>query len=62
VTIDLDEQTNQAIVTIHWQGTRHTELPVGESAAMASCRSSSESLEVIRRLNLNGQWPDREWL
>jgi hypothetical protein len=28
VTIDLDEQTNQAIVTIHWQGGHHTELLV----------------------------------
>jgi DNA invertase Pin-like site-specific DNA recombinase len=59
VVIDLDDKSNEAIVTIHWIGGRHTELrvprvrcgryPVGDHVS---------PVEAVRKLG--GQWPDRE--
>jgi DNA invertase Pin-like site-specific DNA recombinase len=59
VVIDLDEQSNEAVVTVHWTGGRHTELRV----ARVKCGRYPEDrrpnpVEVIRKLG--GQWPDRE--
>jgi hypothetical protein len=59
VVIDLDEQTNEAVVTVHWTGGRHTELRVPR----VKCGRYPEDrrpnpVEVIRKLG--GQWPDRE--
>lgn len=57
--IDLDDQTNEAVVTVHWTGGRHTELRVPR----VKCGRYPEDrrpnpVEVIRKLG--GQWPDRE--
>lgn len=59
VILDLDEATNEALVTIHWQGGRHTELrvPRVRTGRYPADRHPSP-VEVIRRLG--GQWPDRE--
>jgi hypothetical protein len=59
VVIDLDDQTNEAVVTVHWTGGRHTELRVPR----VKCGRYPEDrrpnpVEVIRKLG--GQWPDRE--
>jgi len=59
VVLDRDDATNQAIVTIHWNGGRHTELRVSRvrTGRYPADRHPSP-VEVIRRLG--GQWPDRE--
>jgi DNA invertase Pin-like site-specific DNA recombinase len=59
VVIDLDDASNEAVVTIHWNGGRHTEVRV----ARVRCGRYPEDrhpspVEVIRKLS--GQWPDRE--
>jgi len=59
VVIDLDDAANEAVVTIHWNGGRHTEVRV----ARVRCGRYPEDrhpspVEVIRKLG--GQWPDRE--
>ena len=59
VVLNRDDATNQAIVTIHWNGGRHTELRVSRvrTGRYPADRHPSP-VEVIRRLG--GQWPDRE--
>jgi DNA invertase Pin-like site-specific DNA recombinase len=59
VVLDLDDETHEAIVTIHWNGGRHTELRVSRVRTgryPADCHPGP--VEVIRKLG--GQWPDRE--
>jgi len=59
VIIDLDESTNEAVVTIHWNGGRHTELRVSRVRCGRYPHDRHPSpVEVIRKLG--GQWPDRE--
>ncbi len=59
VVIDLDESTNEAIVIIHWNGGRHTELRVSRVRCGRYPHDRHPSpVEVIRKLG--GQWPDRE--
>jgi len=59
VVIDLDESTNEAVVTIHWNGGRHTELRVSRVRCGRYPHDRHLSpVEVIRKLG--GQWPDRE--
>jgi hypothetical protein len=59
VVLDLDETSNEAIVTIHWTGGRHTELRVARvrTGRYPADRFPSP-VEVVRRLG--GQWSDRE--
>src|SRR5262249_19347151 len=59
VVLDRDDATNEAIVAIHWNGGRHTELRVSRvrTGRYPADRQPSP-VEVIRRLG--GQWPDRE--
>jgi len=59
VILDLDETTNDALVTIHWHGGRHTELRVSRvrTGRYPADRQPSP-VEVIQKLG--GQWPDRE--
>jgi DNA invertase Pin-like site-specific DNA recombinase len=59
VVLDLDDASNEIVVTIHWNGGRHTEVRV----ARVRCERYPEDrhpspVEVIRKLA--GQWPDRE--
>lgn len=59
VVIDLDDATNEAVVTIHWNGGRHTELRVSRVRCGRYPEDRRPSaVEVIRKLG--GQWPDRE--
>jgi DNA invertase Pin-like site-specific DNA recombinase len=59
VIVDLDEATNEAVLTIHWAGGRHTEIRVARvrSGRYPTDRHPS-AVEVIRKLG--GKWPDRE--
>lgn len=59
VVIDLDDATNETVLTIHWVGGRHTQVRV----ARVRCGRYPDdrkpnAVEVIRKLG--GQWPDRE--
>ena len=59
VVIDLDDLTNEAVLTIYWHGGRHTELPVPRVRCGRNPQDSHPGpAEVIRKLG--GQWPDRE--
>ena len=59
VLLDLDDDANQTVVTIHWVGGRHSETRV---ARVRTRRSSSKRqpnpVDVMRKLG--GQCPDRE--
>ena len=59
VLIDLDDQANQVVLTIHWNGGRHTEVRV---ARVRTGRYPDEghpsAVEAMRKLG--GHWPDRE--
>ena len=59
VVIDVDEETNESVVTIHWVGGRHSETRIARRRVV---RRSSDSwpnpVEVMRKLG--GHWPDRE--
>jgi len=59
VVIDLDEASNEAIVTLHWSGGRHSEVRVARvrTGRYPDDRHPSP-VEVIRKLG--GQWPDRQ--
>jgi DNA invertase Pin-like site-specific DNA recombinase len=59
VLIDLDDAVNEAVVTIHWNGGRHTEIRVARirNGRYPDDRHPSP-VEVIRKLG--GHWPDRE--
>lgn len=59
VLLDLDDATNEAVVTIHWTGGRHTELRVSRvRCGRYPADRQTSPVEVIRKLG--GQWPDRE--
>lgn len=59
VVIDLDEASNEAVVTIHWHGGRHTETRVARtSIGRYPDDRHPGPVEVMRKLG--GQWPDRE--
>jgi DNA invertase Pin-like site-specific DNA recombinase len=59
VVIDLDDAANEAVVTIHWQGGRHTEMRIARvRKGRYSENSSPSSVEVLR--TLGGQCSDHE--
>jgi hypothetical protein len=57
--LDRDDMTNEALVTIHWNGGRHTELRVSRvrTGRYPADRHPS-AVEAVRKLG--GQLPDRE--
>lgn len=59
VVVDLDEESNECVLVIHWQGGRHSEVRV---ARVRSKRNRStarpNAVDVIRKLG--GHWPDRQ--
>ena len=59
VILDRDEVTNEAIVVIHWNGGRHTELRVsrGRTGRYPVDRHPNP-VEAVQELG--GHWPDRE--
>jgi hypothetical protein len=59
IVIDLDDRTNEAVVTIHWIGGRHTEVRVARvRCGRYPADHKPSAVEVMRKLG--GQWPDRE--
>ena len=57
VLIDLDDATNEAVVTIHWNGGRHTELRVSRvRTGRYPADRHPNPVEVIRKIG--GHWPD----
>ena len=57
--LDLDDATNEALVTIHWNGGRHTELRVSRvRTGRYPADRHPNPVEAIRKLG--GQLPDRE--
>ena len=59
VVIDDDEEANQVVLVIHWNGGRHTEVRVAKIRTGRYPEDRYPSpVEVIR--TLGGHWPDRE--
>jgi DNA invertase Pin-like site-specific DNA recombinase len=59
IVVELDDDTHEAVLLIHWIGGRHTEVRVPRRRAGGYPEDLNPSaVEVIRRLG--GQWPDRE--
>ena len=59
VVIDLDDEANDAILTIHWAGGRHSETRIPRRrAARYSPDRKPDPVEVMRKLG--GRLPDRE--
>jgi hypothetical protein len=59
IVLDRDDATNEALVTIYWNGRRHTELQVSRVLAGRYPADRHPSpVEVIRKLG--GQLPGRE--
>ena len=59
VLVGLDDASNEAIVTIHWIGGRHTELRVSRVRCGRYPEGPPVSpVEAVRKLG--GNWPDRE--
>lgn len=59
VVIDVNEQSNENVVIVHWHGGRHTEVRVARVRTGRYPEDRHPSpVEVIRKLG--GQWPDRQ--
>ncbi|MGE3919320.1 MAG: recombinase family protein [Hyphomicrobiaceae bacterium] len=59
VVIDLDNASNEAVVTIHWIGGWHTEVRVARvKTGRYPADRKPNAVDVMRKLG--GQWPDRE--
>ena len=59
VIIDLDDATNEAVVTLHWAGGRHTALRVSRvRTGRYPEGGGANPVDAIRKMG--GQWPDRE--
>ncbi len=57
--IDLDDASNEAVVTIHWNGGRHTEVRIARVRTGRYPEDRYPSpVEVIRKLA--GQWSDQQ--
>lgn len=59
VVIDLDNETHEAVLIVHWAGGRHTEVRVPRVRCKPRRAEPARSpAEVVRRLAQ--EWPDRE--
>jgi len=59
VLLDLDDTSNEVLVTIHWTGGRHTELRIPRVRARRYEEDNRPSaVDVVRKLG--GQFPDRD--
>ena len=59
VVIDLDDAANEAVVTVHWHGGRHSEARVARtSIGRYPADRHPGAVQAMRRRG--GQWPDRE--
>jgi hypothetical protein len=58
VVIDLDDKSNEAVVTVHWTGGRHTELRVARTKTKRRPDNQRPAaVEVMRKLG--GRYPDQ---
>ena len=58
VVIDLDDKSNEALVTLHWTGGRHTELRVARTKTKRSAdMQRPAAVEVMRKLG--GRYADQ---
>ena len=60
VLLDLDDEANEVVVTIHWVGGRHSETRVARArnSRYPPDHHGPSPVDVIRRLG--GHWPDRD--
>ena len=60
VVLDRDDRTNEALVTIHWNGGRQIIVNCASLAGVPddTRRITNEALQALRKLG--GQLPDRE--
>jgi DNA invertase Pin-like site-specific DNA recombinase len=59
IVIELDDAPNEAVVTVHWTGGRHTELRVARTkTGRYPDNLHPAPVEVMRKLG--GRWPDRQ--
>ena len=59
IIFDLDEATNEAVLLVHWNGGRHTEIRVARVKTGRYPRDlASTAVEALRKLA--GHWPDKE--
>ena len=59
IVCDLDEQTNEAVLVVHWTGGRHTEVRVARvRTGRFPADRAPTAVEALRKLA--GHWPDRE--
>jgi len=57
IIADIDEETGEIVLTVHWKGGRHTELRTPKpKTGEHDARTSEEALAVIR--NMAGRWSD----
>ena len=59
IVAEIDQGAAQIVMTIHWEGGRHSELRVQRPKPGEGGRvTGADAIEVVRRMA--GQWPDKE--
>ncbi|AUX78979.1 hypothetical protein [Sinorhizobium fredii] len=59
IICDLDDATNEAVLSIHWTGGWHTEVRVARvKTGRYPAELAPSAVEALRKLG--GHWPDRE--
>ena len=56
IVADIDDETGEVVLVIHWKGGRHTELRSPRPGSTTKMRTSAEALAVIREMT--GSWKD----
>lgn len=57
IVADIDEDSREIVLMIHWQGGRHTETRVAQSTRGRTQRcTDDEAIELVRRMS--GRWSD----
>ncbi|MCF8491432.1 MAG: DNA-binding protein [Rhodospirillum sp.] len=57
ILADIDEDTGEIVLVVHWKGGRHTELRVMKpKPGQHGARTSEDALKIIREMA--GRWPD----
>lgn len=59
IVVDVDEQTRDIVLVIHWRGGRHSQLRVPKPrTGEHGCRTSDEAVALIR--SMAGRWSDEQ--
>lgn len=59
ILLDLDEASNEVLITLHWTGGRHTELRIPRvRGRLEAVDSRPSAVDVVRKIG--GQFPDRD--